>query len=199
MRTKSPLVELFIERSHSLKSDAVSAIRLMAKDLRKSANQRDVVLRPDALFFKRNILHIEYESGVDWEGAIEPLGTSYADGFRMVLKRGQPIQRLRFTMAHEVCHTFFYELVPELKFCDHGVDQEEEKLCNIGAAELLVPTNQIKRLARNAPISIETLEDLAARYQVSLEVMLLRLRCVGLWNSELSVWRAASALSLIHI
>jgi hypothetical protein len=71
------------------------------------------------------------------------------------------------------------------------VDQEEERLCNVGAAELLVPANQIKRLARNAPISIETLEDLAARYQVSPEVVLLRLRSVGLWGSELSIWRAA--------
>ncbi len=190
-RNRSKLISLFTERSRLPPKDPESVIQLLAGELRKSVKQRDCALRTDSLFERRNVFRVEYESRVDWDGVIHPLGTNYTDGFRIVLRSGQPIHRLRFTIAHELCHTFFYELVPELKFCPHSIDQKEETLCNIGAAELLVPTNQIKRLARSVPISIETLEDLAAQYQVSAEVMLLRLRSVGLWETELTIWRAA--------
>ena len=57
----------------------------------------------------------------------------------MGVKADMGEKRMRFTIAHELCHTYFYELVPELKFCDHGPNDEEEAICNQGAAALLIP------------------------------------------------------------
>jgi Zn-dependent peptidase ImmA (M78 family) len=37
-----------------------------------------------------------------------------------VLDGATPTVRQRFTIAHEICHTFFYEIVPELKFKPHS-------------------------------------------------------------------------------
>jgi hypothetical protein len=70
------------------------------------------------------------------DGLIEPIGTTYSAGFRMRLKKNAADVRLRFTIAHELCHTFFYELVPEFKFVAHESDDSEERLCNWGAASL---------------------------------------------------------------
>jgi hypothetical protein len=127
--------------------------------------------------------------GLSSDGYIQPIGCSFRDGFRMVLKGGSAQTRSRFTIAHELCHTFFYELVPEVKFRSQEVDAEEERLCNLGAGELLIPTNSLKRRAKRNRVSVDSLEELAATYVVSPEAMLLRLRSLRLWNCELSFWR----------
>jgi Zn-dependent peptidase ImmA (M78 family) len=49
------------------------------------------------------------------DGLIEPLGKTFADGFRIKLNKTTPPVRSRFTLVHEICHTFFYQLVPEIK------------------------------------------------------------------------------------
>jgi hypothetical protein len=108
----------------------------------------------------------------------------------MLLKKDCASTRTRFTTAHELCHTFFYESVPELKFQDHEVDAGEERLCDIGAAELLMPVHALRRQAKAMGTSLEALTKLARLFDVSLEAMLLRLRSVGGWRSELSTWHA---------
>jgi hypothetical protein len=127
--------------------------------------------------------------GLSSDGYIEPLGASFADGLRMVLRAGAAPTRSRFTIAHELCHTFFYEIVPELKYGVTGTDPEEERLCNLGASELLIPAKSLRSCAQKYLISLSSLEELAAKYVVSPEAMLLRLRTLQLWHCELSYWR----------
>jgi hypothetical protein len=106
----------------------------------------------------------------------------------MVLRRDLPEGRINFTVAHEICHTFFYERVPEIKFASHAADQEEEHLCNYGAEEILMPAGDIKRCAKNEPVSLNALQMMAARYRVSNAAALVRLRRLGLWRAELFLW-----------
>ena len=56
----------------------------------------------------------------------------------MRLKKNASDVRIRFTMAHEFCHTFLLRLVPEIKFSPHETDDEEERLCNLGAAAFAI-------------------------------------------------------------
>jgi hypothetical protein len=70
------------------------------------------------------------------------------------------------------------------------VDPCEERLCNFGAAELLMPARPLKRCAKSLEKSLRSLEVLAKSFHVSMEAMLLRLQSVGVWESELSEWRA---------
>lgn len=109
-------------------------------------------------------------------------------GFRMVLRRDLPEGRINFTVAHEICHTFFYERVPEVKFASHTVDQEEERLCNCGAEEILMPALDVRSCVRNKPVSLDVLQAMASRYRVSTPAMLIRLRKLGLWRAELVLW-----------
>ena len=186
----SELVQLFVERSAkqvSLRTpgrviealvDALPAMRIR--------NQQH---RIDRALKDRNVTVVNTRAELECDGVLEPLGTKYADGFRMWLKRSDSAVRMRFSLAHEICHTFFYETVPELKFQPHNPDDEEEKLCNAGAAALLVPSRLLRASAKSAATCIGSLQGLAEDYSVSIATMLIRLRSLGLWNCELSQWR----------
>ena len=70
----------------------------------------------------------------------------------------------------------------------HDEDDHEESLCNFGAAVLLVPAAQLRSRAKKLPVCLDSLEQLAQEYAVSLPTMLLRLRSLGLWKCQLSLW-----------
>lgn len=144
--------------------------------------------RLDPFLASRGIRHIAIDDGLKADGALVPLGAEFSAGFRMVLRRDLPEGRINFTVAHEICHTFFYERVPEIKFAAHPVDPEEERLCNRGAEELLMPALDVKRCAKGRPVSLSVLQAMAADYRVSLPAMLIRLRGLGLWKAELALW-----------
>jgi hypothetical protein len=161
----------------------------LIETLRKSAGLKGRVFSLEPCLKVRKIVEVEYASCLSYDGVIQPLGNDYEGGFKLIVKRDSSPARVRFTIAHELCHTFFYEVVPELKFRNHEVDPSEERLCNIGAAELLIPLRTLKRQAKGLGKSFKSLETLATAFRVSSEAMLLRLRTAGLWESELSVWR----------
>lgn len=136
----------------------------------------------------RNVLEKLADSGIGCDGYIEPIGASFTDGFRLVVNDAAPLVRQRFTMAHEICHTFFYEIVPEIKFSPHDTDSLEEALCNHGAAALLMPAKDVLSYVKARDVSLGTLEELSQRYAVSMEAAFLRMRALRLWNCEMTVW-----------
>ena len=145
-------------------------------------------------FAARNIdRHVITDPSLKCDGYLTPLGSDYGSGFKMFVKQTTSTSRARFTISHEICHTFFYQLVPELKFIPHDVDDAEERLCNAGAAELLMPSEDLRIQPEAAFPSFTSLENLAAHYKVSLEAMALRLRALGLWQCEISVWHQKSS------
>jgi len=161
---------------------------IVVRRLRQSVRWKGLATPLDRLLRLRNILEVQTLPDLNFEGVVDPIGTSFDLGFRMVLKAGLSRSRIRFTTAHELCHTFFYEVVPELKFCLHEVDQDEERICNLGAAELLMPSTTLRKRCKGLSVSLDSLENLAGSYDVSIEAMLLRLRSLKLWHSELSMW-----------
>ncbi len=142
------------------------------------------------LFFLKNrqINSVETIRELNCDGLLEPLGQTSSAGFRMLLKDQLNAERLRFTVAHELCHTFFYEFLPEIKFAPHEIDLKEERLCDFGAAELLMPPASIKKTARSMAVCLESLYRLAREYSVSLSAMFFRLRSLHLWQCEFSEW-----------
>lgn len=184
----SRLVQLFAERAGYSSETPKTAMTGLIDGLRQNRTHRKNV-DPLHFFFKERLIRsVEAVPELDADGFIEPLGAHFADGFRIVLKRSGSRRRLRFTMAHEVCHTFFYELVPELKFPTCGRDEHEERLCNFGAATMLIPSTSLKRRAAALSICLESLRDLAESFSVSLSTMALRLESMGLWQCQLSLW-----------
>lgn len=186
--TVSPIASLFARRASGTDDPWITISNLIA-ELFGAKSHACSVTRLENYLAKRNISDLRYENGTDFDGLIQPLGLTYDDGFRVIINRSLPGTRLRFTLAHELCHTFFYEHVPELKFMPHEIDRSEERLCNFGAAELLMPQSSIIRNAKCKPVGLDSLEELARQFEVSTEAMLVRLRSLRLWNAELSYWR----------
>ena len=159
------------------------------KALRRSLGFRAVApVRLEPFLIARNIRDVTTDDTLKADGALAPLGADFGAGFRMILRRDLPEGRINFTVAHEICHTFFYERVPEIKFAAHPADPEEERLCNSGAEELLMPGLDVKRRAKEKSVSLAALQALAADYRVSAPAMLIRLRNLGLWKAELVLW-----------
>jgi hypothetical protein len=136
----------------------------------------------------RRIISVRVVDDLSTDAALEPIGGLFVHGFNIVLTRRCGRARLRFTLAHEICHTFFYELVPEMKFVPHTVDPMEERLCDFGAAELLMPALAVRQFAAGRPVCMESLSGLAGEFSVSLVAMFLRLRALRLWDCVLSEW-----------
>lgn len=186
---KSELSGLFAKRSGVPFSSPADVMESLAAGLRrKRRHAGGPVMEIGPFLVERNVLEFEVTRGLSCDGYLEPRGTSFSDGFKMVIRHDAYDERLRFTIAHELCHTFFYEFVPELKFSNHKPDSNEETLCNLGAAAFLMPAAGLRRRAAEVSVGLESLETLAREYGVSIPAMFLRLRGLGAWKCELSVW-----------
>ncbi len=117
-----------------------------------------------------------------------------AKSVRIEFNPNRPPGRLRFSVAHELAHTFFPDVAQaarhraqtaDLAWTD---DWQLELLCNIGAAELLMPIGSFPSLAGEA-LSIEHLMQVRQDYQVSAEALLLRV--ARLTNEPTGIFAAA--------
>lgn len=185
----SRLVELFVDRTGGPGSDPRSALRRLLIDLRRAVRWTPKCPQIEKAQLVRGILRTEYRFSWDRDGSLEPLGMKFDQGFKLTLNAKSPKRRVRFTQAHELCHTFFYEYVPEIKFRPHIEDPAEEHLCNFGAAELLMPEHSLRKETKELRRSIQSLLSLTALYGVSPEAMMSRLRFLRLWNGELHIWQ----------
>lgn len=87
-----------------------------------------------------------------------------------------------FTLAHELAHIWLGETA--LSDLDPRSSQrhQQERWCNQAAAEMLVPMEEF-RSAFNSDLSIrEQLQPLAARFRVSTQVVLVRMREANVLN-----------------
>jgi Zn-dependent peptidase ImmA (M78 family) len=90
----------------------------------------------------------------------------------------RPQPRLRYSVAHELAHTLFPDCAKHVRnrAAYHELTGDEwqlEALCNIGAAELLMPAGSFPEL-RKEDLAIGRLLDLRLIYGVSMEAVLIR-------------------------
>ena len=168
--------------------DGRKSMLALVKELRGSKPKASKGTHLGPLLQARNVSSLEHSDTL-CDGSIQPIGETFEAGFKMFVSQSSGVGRRRFTVAHELCHTFFYEYVPEIKFLPHETDNAEEALCNLGAAELLMPSRSLRREAKALPVCIDSAALLASLYSVSLEAMTRRLRELSIWDVELSSWR----------
>ena len=91
--------------------------------------------------------------------------------------------RRRFSLAHEIAHTLFYEFrdgaMRPVRKAPRG--DSLETACHQGARLLLVPQRSLTRELQRIkwPVGAEAVIELSRRFDVSVEVMLRRLHEVG--------------------
>lgn len=101
-----------------------------------------------------------------------------ADRGRIEYNPNRPRTRIRFSVAHELAHTFFDDCWQTVRNREsrssYGPHEWElEMLCNIAAAELLMPIASFPEL-RNETLELDRLMSLRQRFQVSSEALLNR-------------------------
>ena len=120
--------------------------------------------------------------------------------FVVHLKKNAPKYRKNFTLAHEISHTFFYDLLthPMSFRSNSSFDPEEERLCDLAAAELLMPCSVFKRdLLKNSDITPKTLLELSNLYEISLQAVAIR--AVGvIQNLACSIWKLQGPAIDLH-
>ena len=188
----SLLVDAFAARTEGAEARPYAAMAQHVCQLRSAVGGSTMSTSLYRCLPVRRIWNIRLDPEASGEGCIQPMGSTYEKGFTMLLSKSAPSTRMLFTVAHEICHTFFYEMVPEIKFLPHQTDEAEERLCNFGAAELLMPASHIRKLASRQKPSLSALRSIAQHYRVSLEASLVRLRTLKLWDCALSLWYRGS-------
>ncbi|MGU7841424.1 ImmA/IrrE family metallo-endopeptidase [Burkholderia sp. AW33-5] len=91
----------------------------------------------------------------------------------------RPRGRLRFSIAHEIAHSLFPDCADEIRHRDGGPtpgkdNWQLEVLCNIGAAELLMPLGSFAQLT-GLELSMQSVNELRKKFDVSAEACLIRL------------------------
>ncbi len=104
------------------------------------------------------------------------------DGFRIYLRsnfvnRPGANVRERFSLAHEIAHTLFYELRDGVMKSIRGAPTGErlEAACHRGAGLVLVPDELLQLELGSSPRDAAALIKLARTFEVSLEVIMRRL------------------------
>lgn len=96
-------------------------------------------------------------------------------GLRIRLSRNRPITRQRFSIGHEIGHTFFPGFNETVQ-CRKGKDQDWaeaddllESLCDVAAAEMLLPLPWFRDDAERLETTAAGLIELADKYVASLD------------------------------
>jgi O-acetyl-ADP-ribose deacetylase (regulator of RNase III) len=105
-----------------------------------------------------------------------PIG---AGKFRIEFNPNRSSARINFSVAHEIIHTLFPDCAQAIRnrFTHAEMkpnDWQLEVLCNVGAAEILMPVGSFK-LDETSPLSIDTVIALQRKFSVSTEAVLLRI------------------------
>jgi hypothetical protein len=155
-----------------------SALLEAADELRTSVGQVVPPIMMDEIAAERGIRIEFFRNATSPEAVLEPV----LQGFRLRLRPGSQV-RNRFSAAHEIGHTFFYDLAlrPPTRLIawnpSGGPWHKEEDLCNAFARELLMPRRILETEKASVTHStlIDLVQTLASRFVVSPEAMVIRL------------------------
>lgn len=97
----------------------------------------------------------------------------------------RPDGRRNYSICHEITHTFFDDCYDRVHFRKtnkrprYGPEDEIELLCQIGAAELLMPATEFEADLETRAFCLETMLDLRTIYVASKEAVLRRMISLG--------------------
>nr|WP_242041603.1 ImmA/IrrE family metallo-endopeptidase [Alkalinema sp. FACHB-956] len=108
----------------------------------------------------------------------------------ILIKEDDPIVRQRFTEGHELMELLFdaqADVAQKLQI-PTWEEARKEKLCDAGAAELLMPRSQFTSHLNHLGVSLDSARSLSALYQTSLLATLIRLVELASGQHALVVW-----------
>src|SRR3989442_2278286 len=123
-------------------------------------------------------------------------GRLIPDGYDFIIQVNASHTRGKqnFTIGHETGHTLLFKyqaksyIVEDLVTGQYQQGHEEEYLCDVAAAELLMPTALFKPQAEAMGVSLNTVAELAGMFKASREATAIQLVKTNLWPCALALW-----------
>ena len=166
--------------NHSVKllrsEDPVEAITQKARDAVLSAIEGGW---PGPPYDPRQLAELLNISLVPQQDVVDARTRSIGGKFVIEFNPQRPAARLRFSIAHEIAHTFFPDCSNSIRNrATHeriqGDEWQLEMLCNVAAAEILMPIGSLPNPDKFTP-TVESILRFRRQFQVSSESILLRL------------------------
>ncbi|MCW3096517.1 MAG: hypothetical protein JWL77_2135 [Chthonomonadaceae bacterium] len=176
--------------SESNTSDPVEAMRAKAAALIELCEFDGPPINHEMVASFRSIVDVNAIEMRE-SGALVPIG---GGEFKVFVNQNDVRPRQRFSCKHEVSHTLFpnYMANPtkktDLYVGEYQEDAEEEYLCDVGAAELLMPRRFFHPALRDMGCSIEVIVELAGLYEASREAVAVQLAKAAVHDCAIIVW-----------
>jgi hypothetical protein len=170
-------------------ADPVVGIKALAADLIDEAQLDGPPFRPEILASFRNVREVRLKP---MQSAAR-LFPDRATGTLIIEVNEQHSEGKRnFSIDHETIHTVFPtytgSLIDDLVTGEFSSGSEEELLCDIGAAALLLDDRWLRPIALQSGCCLDTLFYLATRFNASLEATARKLIELQLWPCAFVFW-----------
>lgn len=127
------------------------------------------------------------------------LNATRSGAYVVSLKKGQSRSRRRFTLAHEMGHAIVYSGMAGADTIEWNRpiecrgktedEKDEERLCDLIAAELLMPVVQFSGVMGEIGVCAGTIPEIARRFGVSLQATCRRLVQILPYEISMSLWK----------
>ncbi len=172
--------------------DPIVAVRRKASELVRPLTGPPFRLDDERILRAANIKSVRYSRTVPGDGRIFLEGDTYI----VEINASRSSTRRAFTLAHELAHTFFLPLEVRKRVVRADAeterfnrDDEEEFLCDVAAAEMLMPTKQFVRDACLYGPSSRTIMVMARIFGTSLTSTARRFAEAEAWRCHIGFWQ----------
>jgi Zn-dependent peptidase ImmA (M78 family) len=122
-------------------------------------------------------MNVETQRQDSRDAILVPVGNARSS--QILYNPARPKGRVAFSIAHEISHTFFPTSIHGARFRAICADEsreanELERLCDLGAAEILMPLNKFQS-AVGASMRLDAVDRLAERFGSSYEATVFRM------------------------
>ncbi|HMK18187.1 MAG TPA: ImmA/IrrE family metallo-endopeptidase [Chitinophagaceae bacterium] len=164
--------------------DEKSAIKAVCRQILTSLNLSNapVPLKPICQRFN---LKVTYNNVIKKEDSYLKLAPN---GFEIEISKQKNWRRNRFTIAHELTHLIIFNSIGvPISSLDRKQHDEIEKLCDIGASELLINEDELEKNLKEHGINNEGLKFIYDKFMVSYEALFLKLS--EYLDANILIWR----------
>ncbi len=171
----------------------VRRARQLVNELVKQRGREEPPFLAEELAHLQGIKEIERKTDL---GKIDALLIKQKDGYIIKVNVNSPSTRQNYSCAHEIGHIFLHELerVPPSNNEEFRRDvsnvfsNNKERLCQIAAAELLMPESVFKKYLSRFGVSVSSIEWLAHIFRVSPAATAIRIAEVSLEPCIAILW-----------
>lgn len=164
--------------------DEQSAMKVACRQILASLNLSTAPIPLKPICQKFN-LKVSYNNATKKEDSFLKLAPN---GFEIEISKQKNWRRNRFTIAHELSHLIIYSAInAPINSLDRKQHDQLEKLCDIGASELLINETELEKNLREYGLSGEGLKTLYDKFMVSYDALFVKLS--EFLNANILIWK----------